>query len=593
MLTAHAHARVGLLGNPSDLYGGRGLGFAVAQLRAVVTLRSAHGVTIDEPLLRAAWQELGIDGGSRGFTASVESSIPFQAGLSGSSAIITAALRAWNAWFGLGLSRMRIAELAWRTEQERLGVRAGPLDRLVQAHEGLVRMEFAEPFLERSLRRLDPALLPPMLLAWHAHAGVASGDVHAPIFARFQAGDASVCGVMDALARNAEVGCAALEAGDLDAFMACANRNFDLRAEVFPIQAADRALIELGRSLGSATKFPGSGGAVLAVCRDVDHRARVEAAMRARGAITLAPTVALPRPTLRAVFLAAGFATRLYPLTLTKAKPLLEVGGVPMMTRILRQVEAVRWEPDGGEHAAARGGAHAAAAHGGAHDGDGGEHAPAAHRGGPVVDGVVVTNGRFHRDFLNWRAATHARMPLMIVNDGAMTNDERRGAVRDLALALESAPARQDLDGYLVLACDNCFEFDLGRLVARFAASGCAQVIVRQVPAPVPAGRYSEVTLAPDGRRVASFREKPADPRSDLSAIAAYLFPGDLPVRVRAYLQAGGNPDAPGHFLAWLASCTTMEATPLDGAWIDIGSPEDLAKAEALMPERDGAQGGG
>jgi len=538
---ASAHARVGLLGNPSDLYGGRGLGFAVRELSARVTLHAAPTVTIESALLRAAWQVLRIDGARRPFTVTTETDIPFQAGLSGSSALMIAALRAWNAWFGLGLSRTRIAELAWRAENEILGIRAGPLDRLVQSHEGLVAMDFREPFAQGSVERLDPALLPPLLLAWHGQPTVSSGDVHAPVFARFEAGDRKVRAVMEELACNAVAGRAALEARDHAAFLACVNRNFDLRSEVFEIAPADRALIELGRALGAGAKFPGSGGAVLYACRDEAQRAKVEAACQALGHATLAPTVAAPEPRLRAVFLAAGFATRLYPLTKDKAKPLLEIAGVPMMTRILRQVEAC----------------------------------------GGVADGVVVANGRFHADFAAWQRGAGAGFPITVANDGAMTNETRLGAIRDLALALEAAPARDDVDGHLVLACDNLFEFDLARIRTRFAASGRGQLIVREVPTPVPGGKYSEVTLDATGARVTRFREKPTNPESNLSAIAVYLLPRELPALVRAYLDGGGNPDAPGHFIAWLSERTPLEATRLDGRWIDIGSAEDLARANA------------
>jgi glucose-1-phosphate thymidylyltransferase len=542
-LTAHAHARVGLLGNPSDLYGGRGIGFAVRELTARVTLRESPEIAIGSDILRAAWQLLGIDGSRRPFAITAETNIPFQAGLSGSSALMIAALRAWNAWFALGLSRTRIAELAWRAENEVLGIRAGPLDRLVQSHDGLIAMDFRAPFAAGSVERLDAALLPPMLIAWHGQPTASSGDVHAPIFARYHAGDRAVRRVMEELACNATAGRAALEARDLSAFLACVNRNFDLRSEIFDIAPADRALIALGRSLGAGAKFPGSGGAVLYACRDEEHRAKVDAACRAAGHATLAPTVAPPTPRLRAVFLAAGFATRLYPLTKDKAKPLLEVGGEPMMTRIARQVAAL---PE-------------------------------------VADGVVVANGRFHADFVAWQRGVASRVPLTIVNDGAMTNETRLGAVRDLALALDAAPARDavdgDIDGYLVLACDNLFEFDLARLVARFASNGRAQLVVRTVPEPVPSGRYSEVLLDPGGTRVTRFREKPQDPQSNLSAIAVYLLPRELPELVRAYLAGGGNPDAPGHFIAWLSERIPLDATPLDGRWIDIGSAEDLARA--------------
>jgi len=587
-LSSHAHARVGLLGNPSDLYGGKGLGFAVAELRATVTLADAQTIALPNELLAAGWTHLqpvlaatGIDAAARPFAATCASDIPFQAGLSGSSALLVAALRAWSRWYGLPLAPSRIAELAWRAENETLGIRAGALDRLVQAHGGLLAMDFAQPFAEGAVQRLDPALLPPLLLAWHGVPSQSSGDVHAPVWARFQAGDRAVRATMQDLAHNAERGRAALVAGDRAGFLACVDRNLELRAQVFAIAPADRELVQLGRGLGAAAKFPGSGGAVLFACRDEAQRDAVDAACRQHGHHTLRPTVAPPSPRLRAVFLAAGFATRLYPLTLHRAKPLLAVGGAPLLTRILRQVE----------------------------------------RAGAVEDGVVVSNARFHADFVAWAQAVGARLPLRVVDDGAQANETRLGAVRDLALALAAAPAAAASasaaaaasaapaasasasalassastasasapqhapsalppDGYLVLACDNFFDFDLGRLVAKFAAGGRGQLIVRDVPQPVPPGKYSEVLLADDA--VARFREKPQDPQSNLSAIAVYLLPRELPELVRSYLDGGGNPDAPGHLLAWLSTRLPLQATRLDGRWLDIGSAEDLAAVNRL-----------
>ncbi len=549
-LTANAHARVGLLGNPSDIYGGRGLGFSVADMTATVRLEPAAENALPNELFEAAWtvaeRELtaaGVEVRARPFLLTFESDIPFQGGLSGSSALVTAALRAWSRWFAAPLAARRVAELALAVENEVLGIRAGPLDRVVQAHDGLLAMDFAAPFAPTAARRLDPALLPPMLLAWHGVPGRSSGDVHAPVFARFEAGDEQVRETMAALARNAEAGEAALLQGDGAAFRRCVDRNFELRARVFQIEAADRELIELGRSAGAACKLPGSGGCVLMVCRDGEHLADVEQRCRAAGRETMQPTVAPASPQLRAVFLAAGFATRLYPLTEKQAKPLLEVNGKPMLTRIVAQVA----------------------------------------RTGAVTDGVVVTNGKFHADFVAWERSARAPLPVTVVNDGAQTNETRLGAIRDLALALERMPPTDGVDGYLVMACDNLFDFDLAQLVERFRRGGAGQLIVRQVPSPVPPGRYSEVVL--DGDRVARFREKPQQPESDLSAIAVYVLPPELPALVRAYLSEDSNPDAPGHFLAWLSQRLPLEATPLTGRWLDIGSVEDLERAQTAFED--------
>jgi NDP-sugar pyrophosphorylase family protein/mevalonate kinase len=606
---ARAHARVGLLGNPSDLYGGKGLGFAVRELSATVEVAPSETTRFDGQLLSRCWAlaqpalaARGVDTGARPFAVRATSDIPFQSGLSGSSAILIAAIRAWCAWYGAGLSRGEIAHLAWRVENDLLGIRAGPLDRLVQSHEGLVAMDFRDPWKDAATTRLDPALLPPILLAWHGVAGTPSGDVHAPVFRRWQEGDAKVRAVMDEIACNSVAGRAALESRDLASFMACVNRNLDLRAELFAIEPADRALADLGRRLGAATKLPGSGGAVLFVARDEAHLAEVEREVAATGATTLRPTVARPTPRVRAVFLAAGFATRLYPLTLHKAKPLLEVGGTPMMTRILGQVEAM-----GAVTRAAVGGGMGEEANAAADDAMSGElrdTTPPTASGASmpdradceITDGVVVANGRFHADFVAWerevRGARPDALALTIVNDGATANENRLGAVRDLALALEQAPARDDVDAHLVLACDNLFDFDLARLARGFATTGRGQLVVREVPEPVPSAKYSEVTLDESRTRVARFREKPANPESNLSAIAVYLLPRELPALVDAYLDAGGNPDAPGHFIAWLSERVPLAATPLDGKWIDIGSAEDLARAGAERGSHDeGAAG--
>ena len=549
-IAATAHARVGLLGNPSDLYGGFGLGFAVRELAASVELAESESISIPAGILVAGWQvftpllaDRGIDPVSKPFALASTSEIPFQAGLAGSSAMLVAAIRAWSQWFHLDLARSRIAELAWKAENELLAIRAGPLDRLVQAHEGLVAMDFTRPFEPGAIERLDPDLLPPLLLAWHGRGSASSGDVHAPVFERWQGGDIAVTTAMNALAENARAGRMALLAGDRSGFLGSIDRNFDLRRSIFPIDAADRAMVECARSLGAAAKFPGSGGAVLIGCRDEPHRDRVESEFSSTGHTVLRPSVAAPAPRVRAVFLAAGFATRLWPITRDCAKPLLEVRGEPLISRVLRQAVAAG-----------------------------------------VADGVVVANARFHRDFLAWRDRVAVDLPLEVVDDGATSNDDRLGAVRDLELGLEAAKRHWGdaaIDAYLVLGCDNLFDFDLRRMVERFAASGRGQLLVRTVTSPVPPSKYSEVVLERDGRSVRSFREKPLLPASDLSAIAAYLLPADLPQRIREHLSAGGPPDAPGHLIAALAAGMTFEAQRLEGEFLDIGTPEDLERARS------------
>ncbi|MDA0803008.1 MAG: hypothetical protein O2819_04535 [Planctomycetota bacterium] len=303
--TTTAHARVGLLGNPSDIYGGAGIGFAVSELAATVTVRaderwSAPGEA--GQLLEAAWQafarELGMlhDGALPACSLSMQTTIPMQSGLGGSSAIVIAAMRAWGMWLGTQLAPMRLAHAAWVAEHTILGTIAGPLDRLVQAHEGLCVMEFQDPFAAASLEHLPPGILPPMLLAWHREAGHPSGDVHRAVFERWEQGDAQVRRVMESLAQLAREGAGRLRAGDRPRFLECIDRNFALRTKLFDVDPRDIQLIQCARSCGAAAKLPGSGGAVLVVAPDRQLLDDAEGALRQLGASTLRPTVKEPTP---------------------------------------------------------------------------------------------------------------------------------------------------------------------------------------------------------------------------------------------------------------------------------------------------------
>jgi len=244
-------------------------------------------------------------------------------------------------------------------------------------------------------------------------------------------------------------------------------------------------------------------------------------------------------PALRAVFLAAGFGTRMYPLTRDKAKPLLEVGGEPLLTRLVRQVEACEG----------------------------------------VEDGVVVTNGRFHRDFEAWHASLRTRLHLTLVNDEVTDDRAPLGAIRDLRLALRRAPARV-VSGHLVVAGDNLFDFDLRPFARRFFDSGRGQLMLRRVPEPVPPKRYNEVAVDGSGR-VVSFREKPAVPETNLAAIAVYFLPPELPQLIDEYLASGAEHDAPGYLMEWLHRRVELEGSSFEGRWFDIGNMESFEAAQA------------
>ncbi|MCH2105517.1 MAG: hypothetical protein MK291_02615 [Planctomycetes bacterium] len=308
--SAHAHPRLGILGNPSDGYGGRVLSLTFSEFRAQVEL-SDSGPQASELFEQLdAGALAGIDAlttaAARAFDRthplpsttrlcfSAETNVPRQAGLAGSSAIVTAALRALSTARGVRLSPMELARLAWDAETRELGIEAGPQDRVAQAHGGLLDMDFSKPWGDDSFRHLDPALLPPMLVAWDPSPGSPSGDVHDEVRARYEGGDAEVRQAMERFPQIATEGVQALESGDRSRFLLCMNANFDLRAEIWSLSERDLELIAIGREVGCATKFPGSGGAILCAAPDAEHLARAEEAYASRGLPTIRPSAAAP-----------------------------------------------------------------------------------------------------------------------------------------------------------------------------------------------------------------------------------------------------------------------------------------------------------
>lgn len=247
---------------------------------------------------------------------------------------------------------------------------------------------------------------------------------------------------------------------------------------------------------------------------------------------------------MKAIVLAAGFATRMYPLTRDRAKPLLDVGGRPVIEWLVQKLAALQ----------------------------------------EVDEVVVVANGRFHHAFEVWAESLELGVPVRVLNDGAQDDDTKLGAIGDLALAVEalgdsSAPL-------LVAAGDNLVGFDLEPYAALFAESPDRPLLlVREIEGQIPPRRYNEVVLGEDGS-VLSFREKPDDPKSPLASICLYFLPGDVREDLALYLSEETNHDAPGYLMQWLHGRRPMAAAPLGGGWHDIGNLETLESARRAYAER-------
>jgi len=245
---------------------------------------------------------------------------------------------------------------------------------------------------------------------------------------------------------------------------------------------------------------------------------------------------------MKALVLAAGYATRLRPLTDNAAKELLPVGGRPIIDWILDKVGEV-----------------------------------------DDVDEVhVVTNARKAPWFTKWAGDR----PLTIHDDGTTSNDDRLGAIGDIRFVLDSGALAGD--DALVIAGDNLFELSLSDYVAFWRTKGRASAVaVRDVASRKLASRYAVVDLAADGR-VVGFVEKPEDPSSTLIATATYIFHRDHLPLVRTYLDDGNPPDQPGRFVAWLHTREAVYGWRFDERWFDIGDAEQLLEADNELRRRLG-----
>jgi len=245
---------------------------------------------------------------------------------------------------------------------------------------------------------------------------------------------------------------------------------------------------------------------------------------------------------MNALILAAGYATRLYPLTLNKAKPLLEVGGKPIIEWLFDNLASV-----------------------------------------PGLRTVfVVTNDKFASDFQNWANTyqnRHRAMQIKIINDGSKSDDDKLGAIGDINLVL----TRENLanDDLLLIAGDNLFEQRLSDFV-NSAKHSQATVAVHDVGNLEAMKKYGTVTIDSKGV-ITYFEEKPAHPKSTLAAVALYYYSREVLSLFTTYLAAGNNPDQPGLFLQWLYPRKPVNTFEIKGRWLDIGSKETLENADKIF----------
>ena len=245
---------------------------------------------------------------------------------------------------------------------------------------------------------------------------------------------------------------------------------------------------------------------------------------------------------MNALILAAGYATRLYPLTLDKAKPLLVVGCKPI----------IEWAVDNLV-------------------------------GVPDLDTIyVVTNDKFATDFEVWSERYQERHPefkFKVINDGSTSDEDKLGAIGDINLVV----TRQNLaqSSLLVVAGDNLFTESLADFVD-CARGTDATVAVYDVGDIEAIKKYGNITVDADGI-ITRFEEKPKIPQGTLAAIALYYYSPAVLSLLTTYLAAGNNPDQPGRFVQWLYARKPVKTFQIKGKWLDIGSKETLDNADQIL----------
>ena len=245
---------------------------------------------------------------------------------------------------------------------------------------------------------------------------------------------------------------------------------------------------------------------------------------------------------MKVIILAAGYATRLYPLTLTQPKPLLPVAGKPMVDYVLDNLAPIEG-----------------------------------------IDRVyVVTNAKFAGHFQKWADTSHAARPgvqFTVVNDGSTDDSNKLGAIGDIHYVLKTQNVDDDI---IVVAGDNLFSEKLHEF-GKFCREKNAPVLaVYDVKDLEQIKKYNSITLAPDGR-ITFFEEKPKNPTSTLTGIALYYYPRATVPLIKQYIADGNNPDQPGRLVQWLYPRLPVYTWTVPGIWYDIGSKETLEEANRIF----------
>lgn len=244
---------------------------------------------------------------------------------------------------------------------------------------------------------------------------------------------------------------------------------------------------------------------------------------------------------MQVLILAAGYATRLYPLTQNQPKPLLEVAGKPMLEHVIDNISSI----------------------------------------GDLGEIFIVTNDKFARHFTDWAEGYKANkqaLDFKIINDGSISDEDKLGAIGDMHYVAQ----QENLGDLIVVAGDNLFSETL-EAFGQYCREKDAPVLALYDVGDLEAiKKYNSVTTDDDGK-ITFFEEKPANPTSTRTGIALYYYPERVVKMIDQYKAEGNNMDQPGRFIQWLYPKTPVYTWQVPGIWFDIGSKETLVEANEIF----------
>lgn len=242
---------------------------------------------------------------------------------------------------------------------------------------------------------------------------------------------------------------------------------------------------------------------------------------------------------MKAIILAAGYATRLYPLTIDRPKALLPIAGKPILDYIVDEIETIE----------------------------------------EVNSLVIISNDKFYNNFEEWKSTRLSRLEITVLNDNTTDDTNKLGAVGDVEYAIEKLGIDEDI---LVMAGDNIFTFKLKDFAEFYKEKKSDTILAKRIESISDLKRMGNAVLDGSGK-VLDMVEKPENPPSDIAVYAVYMYKKETVPMIKQYLEEGGNPDAPGFFPSWLHKKKDVYAYVFEGDCYDIGTPESYKEVNKIF----------